>query len=327
MIDQDAALAEAAAAIVSAGSVALACHVDPDGDALGSMLALHHLCQAQGKASVASWPEPFVVAHHYAFLPGVDACTKPDDFPIAPEVMVTFDCGSLGRLGSLAAPARAAGQLIVVDHHRSNEAYGTINLVDPDAAASAVLVRRLAARLGWPLTGDAALCLYTGVVTDTGRFQYDNTTQEVFRLATELSGFDLPIAPITRQLFEESRFNYLQLVGACLSRAQLDRPLGFVATWVTLGDLERYGVAVEETEGLIDLIRRTAEAAVSCVAKETPDGIRVSLRSVDGVDVAAIASRFGGGGHRHAAGFTATGTISEVLKAVRRVLAGQLSSG
>src|SRR6266566_4751975 len=227
---------EAAAAIEGASTVALACHVTPDGDALGSMLAMHHLCRSQDKLSVASWPEPFVVAPHYTFLPGLDAVTKPADFPDAPQLMMTFDCGSLGRLGELAASARAAGELVVVDHHATNDRYGSINVVDPDAAASAFLVYRLAQHLGWPLNHDAALCLYTGIVTDTGRFQYGNTTPEVLEMATELSRFGLPIADMSRQLFEEHRFAYLQLAAAALQRAELDTQRRFVATWVTADD-------------------------------------------------------------------------------------------
>jgi len=319
-------LERAAEAIGGAPSVALACHVGPDGDALGSLLALHHLCRSQGKDSVASWPEPFEVASHYTFLPGLDSTTKPADFPEAPEVMVTFDCGSLDRLAGLAPAARAASELVVLDHHATNDHYGTINVVDPHAAATAVVVRRLAAELGWPLTREAALCLYTGLVTDTGRFQYANTTTEVFALAGELAAFDLPIAGMSRQLFEEHRFDYLQLMASCLARAELDRELRFVATWVTAEDLEHHQVGLDETEGLIDLVRRAAEADVACVLKETPEGIRVSLRAVADVDVGSIAQRFGGGGHRFASGFTSAGTIAEVLAKVRAELAA-LTSG
>jgi len=319
-------LERAAEAIGGAPSVALACHVGPDGDALGSLLALHHLCRSQGKDSVASWPEPFEVASHYTFLPGLDSTTKPADFPEAPEVMVTFDCGSLDRLAGLAPAARAASELVVLDHHATNDHYGTINVVDPHAAATAVVVRRLAAELGWPLTREAALCLYTGLVTDTGRFQYANTTTEVFALAGELAAFDLPIAGMSRQLFEEHRFDYLQLMASCLARAELDRELRFVATWVTAEDLEHHQVGLDETEGLIDLVRRAAEADVACVLKETPEGIRVSLRAVADVDVGSIAQRFGGGGHRFASGFTSAGTIAEVLAKVRAELAALTSA-
>ena len=153
-----------------------------------------------------------------------------------------------------------------------------------------------------------------------GRFQYENTTPEVFRLAQELAGYDLPITSMTRRLFEEHRFAYLQLVGACLLRSELDRDLGFVATWVTNFDLDGFDVDVAETEGLIDLVRRTAEADVACVCKETPDGVRVSLRSVSEVDVSRIAGRFGGGGHRFAAGFTAPYPVTDVIAGVKAEL-------
>ncbi len=313
----------AVAAIGAATSLALACHLGPDGDALGSMLALHHLAIAQGVPSVASWSEPFVVAPHYSFLPGLDLATPPAEFPDSPAVMVTFDCGSIGRLGDLAIPAKAATQLVVLDHHASNDRFGSINVVDVEAAATAVVVRELARRLGWELTRDAALCLYTGLVTDTGRFQYDNTTPEVFELARELATFDLPIAQLTRQLFEEHTFRYLKMVGACLARAELDHELGFVATWVTNFDLDGFDVGIDETEGLIDLVRRTSEAEVACVCKETDEGIRVSLRSVSDLDVGAVAARFGGGGHKYAAGFVAPYPVKGVLDGIKAAIREQ----
>ncbi len=313
-------LATAAALISGAEVVALACHVAPDGDALGSMLALHHLCRSQGIESVASWSAPFVVAPHYSFLPGLDLTTKPDDFPSAPEVMVTFDCGSLARLGDLAPAAAAAGTLIVLDHHAGNDRYGTINVVDADAAATAVVVRELARRLGWPLNRDAALCLYTGLVTDTGRFQYDNTTPEVFTLARELSTFGLPIGSMNRQLFEEHRLAYLRLAGTALQRAVYDGDRRFVATWITAADLAEHGVGLDETEGLIDLVRRTVEADVSCVLKETPEGTKVSLRAVNEFDVGRVATGFGGGGHQASSGFVDPRPIPELLAAIRQSL-------
>ena len=314
-------LDRAAAAIEAADSLALACHVAPDGDALGSMLGMHHLCRANGKPSIASWPAPFVVAPHYTYLPGLDMATPPDEFPEAPDVMVTFDCGSLARLHELGEAATRARELIVLDHHLSNDRYGTINVIDVDAAATAVVVRQLAARLGWELTRDAALCLYTGLVTDTGRFQYQSTTPEVFALAEELSRFDLPIPALSRQLFEEHRLAYLQLAGTCLARAELHEDVGFVMAWVTAAELHDHDVTIEETEGLIDLVRRTKEAAVSAVLKETPEGIRVSLRSVTEVDVSTVASGFGGGGHRYAAGFTSEASLETVKTALRDAVA------
>ena len=322
-------IVRAAEIIRGARHVALACHVQPDGDALGSMLAFHHLCRANGVTSVASWGRPFVVAPHYEFLPGLRLATKPADFPSEPDVMVTFDCGSLDRLGELAEPARAARELVVLDHHASNLRFGTHNVVDLTAAATAVVVRDLARELGWELTRDAAVCLYTGLVTDTGRFQYENTTPAVFELAAELAHFGIPTDEICRKLYEEHRFDYLRLVGAVLARAQLDRDIGFVATWITNFDLDGFGVTLDECEGLIDLVRRTTEADVACVCKESHEGVRVSLRSLAGsnIDVGSIAKAFGGGGHPYAAGFTAPYPVLGVLDGIRDEIRKQRQAG
>lgn len=315
--ETDAALKRAARAIEHAARVTLVCHVNPDGDALGSTLALHHVLRAAGADSVASFPTPFVVAPHYRDLPGLDLLTPPHEVDNEPEVMVTFDCGDLGRLGDLETRAKAAEELIVVDHHASNARYGTINVIDVHAAASGVLVRRLVAELGLPLTRDAAICLYAALVCDTGRFQYESTTCSVFELAKELAAFELPISALSRTLFEEHRFAYLQLVSDVLGRAELVPEKRFVWATVTQADLNRRGVTFEEVEGMIDLVRRTREAEVSCVLKEAADGTwRVSLRSLGDVDVCRIAQREGGGGHRFAAGFTSDDRADVVVQRI-----------
>lgn len=314
---RDTDLARAAEIIAGADELALVCHANPDGDALGSMLALAHLARVHGKLVAVTWPEPLEVGHHYDFLPGLELALKPIDFPSAPRVMVAVDCASPERLGSLRSSAVAAGELIVIDHHSTNPGFGTINLVDTKAAASAVVVRRLLEVLDWPLDQEAAIGLYTGLVCDTGRFQYDNTTPAVFALAQELASHDLPIARITRELFEKHPASYLRLAAEVLGRAQLDAERRFAAAWITNADLVRFGVRLEECEGLIDLVRRTAEADVSCVLKEAPEGTRVSLRAVSDCDVSVIAERFGGGGHRGSAGFSSPRPLQEVLSEIR----------
>jgi phosphoesterase RecJ-like protein len=316
------ALQRAAATIAAAEApVALACHVSPDGDALGSMLGLFHAMRAGGRPVVASFPTPFVIGPHYRDLPGLDLITRPHDFPPEPDVMVTFDCGSLGRLGDLEPAAKAARELVVVDHHVSNDRYGTINVIDPDAAASGVLVRRLIDVLGLPLERDAAFCLYAALICDTGRFQYDTTTADVFDLARELVAFDVPVSRLSRTLFEEHRFAYLQLLGEALAHARLVPDQRFVWTAVTQDMLARHDVTIEEVEGLIDILRRTSEAEVTCVLKEEPDGsVRVSLRSLGDVDVRVIAEAHGGGGHRFAAGFTSEHDVATVVSSIRAAL-------
>jgi bifunctional oligoribonuclease and PAP phosphatase NrnA len=323
-------LARGVAAIAQSEHLALACHVTPDGDALGSMMAMHHLARANGLTVTSSWPSPFVAAANYRSLPGLEQCVDPALFPKRPNVMVTFDCGAVGRLGELATPARwaaANGELIVVDHHVTNERFGSVNIIDPGAAATAVVVREIARGLGWALNRDAALCLYVALIADTGRFQYSSTTASVFALAEELASFDLPIATVSRQLFSENRFAYLQLASVALARAELDTDLGFVHTSVTLDDQRTYNVTYDEVEGLIEWVRSTAEAEVACVCKETEDGIRVSLRSVESVDVGSIAHALGGGGHRLAGGFTMRAPISEVVRVVKARVAAALIVG
>jgi phosphoesterase RecJ-like protein len=317
----DSALDQAAEVIRRAPLVSLACHVSPDGDALGSMLGLLHVLRAADIPSVASFSEPFIVAPHYRNLPCLDLLTRPEEFPRDPAVMVTFDSGSLARLGDLDRPAKAADELIVLDHHISNQRYGTINIIDPDAAASSVLVRRLIARLDLPLTRDAAVCLYAALVCDTGRFQYETTTPSVFELARELVTFDIPVSRLSRQLFEEHRFAYLKLLGEALAGAELDVERRFVWTAVTQDMLRRHDVTLEEVEGLIDILRRSTEAEVTCVLKEEADGsVRVSLRSLGDVDVQQIAADNGGGGHRFAAGFESTLDIPTVAANIRSAL-------
>jgi phosphoesterase RecJ-like protein len=319
--DVDADFLRAAEALAAADHVALACHVNPDGDALGSMLGLFHVLRADGRDVVASFPSPFVVAPHYRELPGLDLLTAPAEFPAEPDVMVTFDCGSMGRLGDLEPSAKAARELVVLDHHVSNSRYGTINVIDPAAAASGVLVRRLVLSLELPLTTEAAVSLYAALVCDTGRFQYETTTPSVFDLARELVSFDVPVSRLSRQLFEEHRFAYLKLLGEALVNAELDVERRFAWTAVTQDMLERHDVTLDEVEGLIDIVRRATEAEVTCVLKEEADGsVRVSLRSLGDVDVRLIASDHGGGGHRFAAGFESTRDIPSVVSSIRAAL-------
>jgi len=317
----DPALRAAIAAIADAGRVTLVCHVNPDGDALGSTLGLLHVLRAAGRDVTASFPNPFVIAPHYRDLPGLDLLIPPGEVSSEPEVMVTFDCGSLDRLGDLEPNAKAARELVVIDHHISNTRYGTINVIDPDAAASGWIALQLVDGLGLPLNRDAAVCLYAALVCDTGRFQYETTTPAVFDMARRLTEFDVPVATLSRALFEEHRFAYLQLLGDALHNAQLVREQRFVWTAITQEMLERHGVEMEEIEGLIDILRRTSEAEVTCVLKEEVDGrIRVSLRSLGDVDVSRVAEAHGGGGHRYAAGFSSDLDLEICVARIRAAL-------
>ena len=310
---------QAVAALRGADDVALACHVGPDGDALGSMLALTLALRSLGKRTTASWgSEPFQVPSQYAFLPGQEALSNPAKFPESPKLLVTFDTGSAARLGSLAPCAENAACVLVVDHHVTNTRYGDINLVDADAAASAVLVAELVDRLGVPLDRDIAACLYTGLTTDTGSFKFAATTPAVHELAARLLATGMRHDEISRVIWDTNAFSYLKLLAVLLDRATLEQENGFVWTWLSNDDLTSHGLALEDVEGAIDLVRTAQEAEIALVMKQGLDGLwSASMRSKGHVDVGAIAVEFGGGGHRFAAGFTSPVGLEETVSQLR----------
>lgn len=311
------AIEKAASALRSAQSVAVSCHVGPDGDALGSALAMAMAARQAGKESVASFGEPFAVPDKYSFLP-LEVMVPPARFPSAPACMVVFDVAAPDRLGELAKAAEAAGTLIVIDHHLSNAGFGHIDVIDPTAAASAQLAYYLIRELGWEVSADVATCLYLGLVTDTGRFQYSNVDPEVLRVAAALVEAGARPEVIGQHVYEQVPFGYLKVASAVLGRAALDTEHSMVWSVLYLSDLKEAGIGLEETEPLIDALRVAQEAEVAVLAKEHSGGeVRISLRSRGSVDVAAIAAALGGGGHHNASGFTFKGPVEGAIAEVR----------
>lgn len=308
-------------ALSHADEVALACHIDPDGDALGSMLAVQAWLRKRGVRTVAAWgrarntdANSLAIPPAYTFLPGLSELVEPSEFPEHPGVMVAFDTGSPARLGSLRPHAEAADTLILIDHHAVGAPFGDIRLVDGDAAATAVLVDELIARMGGQLDVDIATCLYTALLTDTGRFSYASTDASVLRFASRLLDCGIDNAAITRHIYETSSFGYVKVLGAALQRAQLVADVGLVWMAVTQEDLESCGVAWQETEGFIDVLRRVEAASCTLVAKEQNDGNwKVSMRSQGAIDVGEVARRLGGGGHRLSAALIAEGSVEELI--------------
>jgi bifunctional oligoribonuclease and PAP phosphatase NrnA len=299
----------------SAPSVAIACHVNPDADALGSMLGLASVLRARGIDVTTSVPnDPFSVPPWLRLLPGGDRLTPAHEFPQAPAVMVTCDCASSDRLQQLLPIAKTAKELIWIDHHRSNDGLGTISLVDPDASSTCEMVYRLVTAMGAELTDDAAVCLYAGLVTDTGRFQYQATTPETLRVAAALREHPFDHARLVQALYEDNGREYLGVVGAALGRLRFVPEADLVWTYLTQADLSEAGVHPNETDDLIDVIRTDREADVAVLVKQQPDGaFKVSARSRGAHDLSVIAQRFGGGGHRLAAGYTsAVGPVETI---------------
>ncbi|WP_342787155.1 bifunctional oligoribonuclease/PAP phosphatase NrnA [Actinomadura decatromicini] len=309
--------------IHAAGEVSLACHVAPDGDALGSMLALAQALRSLGKRCFASFGEPFAVPAILRFLPGQELLVEPAAMPPAPELMISLDAAGRARLGALADAADRAGSLIVVDHHASNTGFGGVRLVDPDAAATAVLVEELIRRLGVPLDQDIAQGLYAGLASDTGSFKYPCTTPEVHDLAGRLLTAGVRPEAVSRELWDRAPFGYLQVLAGALSRARLERDAagGRGLVWTTIARSDRRSVPYDQLEGIIDQLRRTDEAEVAVVCKETDDGRwYFSVRSKGNIDLSVVCAALNGGGHREMAGFLWSGTVDEALDRLRALL-------
>jgi bifunctional oligoribonuclease and PAP phosphatase NrnA len=324
--------ARAVSAIAAADDILLACHIRPDGDALGSMLAVASALTGPrpggGRARiVASFgDEPFRVPAILHFLPGLDLLSPPGQVPGSPDVMITFDVSSVDRLGLLTGHTARAGELIVLDHHPSNPGFGTVNLIDPAAAATAVLAAKLIDLLGVEFTPQIACGLYTGLVTDTGSFRF-STTPQVHRLAARLVGTGADPEAIAGQLWDSAPFGYLRVLSAALGRAVLEPAEagghGLVWTAVTSDDRAAHGpLPFEAAEPVIGELRRAAEADVAIVLKESDDGQwHVSTRSKGQVDVGQVCVMLGGGGHSQAAGFTTGAPVADTMARLRELLA------
>jgi phosphoesterase RecJ-like protein len=324
-----AAAAEAVRALTpgeSGDEVQLICHVNPDGDALGSMLGFGLGLRRLGITELrATFPGEFELPEPYKSLPGTDFLVPEHRAYRNPRLVMTFDVAAESRLGDLAGLLSTAPCVVVLDHHASNTRFGHLHLVDPAAAATSVVVDGLLGRLGVTLDRAIAECLYVALATDTGSFKFDMTTPEVHELAARLIATGIRPGAISRRVFDTRPFGAVRLFGGVLGRARLEPDAagghGLGWTYATLDDLARHGQRPYVLEALIDSVRCTAEADVSCVVKQVrPAEWAVSLRSKGAVDVSRVAVALGGGGHRFAAGFTGHGTVGEVVAGVRAEL-------
>jgi phosphoesterase RecJ-like protein len=308
------------------GRVLLLCHVNPDGDALGSMLGFGlGLRRLEARAMQATFPGPFEIPEPFAGLPGLDLLVPEERAYPDPDLVIVFDVAAESRLGGLADRLAGAEATVVLDHHASNTGFGAVNLVDPQAAATSVVAEELLTRLDVPLDSEIAECLYVALATDTGSFKFDMTTPRVHEMAARLLATGIRPGDISRRIFDSRPFGAIKLFGEVLGRAALDPTAagghGMVWTYATLEDLERHQQRRYVMEALIDPVRTVAEADVAVVVKQVGEREwAVSLRSKGAVDVGKVAVGLGGGGHRLAAGFTGYGTPGDVVVAVRELL-------
>jgi phosphoesterase RecJ-like protein len=301
-------------------SVSVVCHVFPDADTLGAGLALALVLERVGKAVEVAFAAPSSLPESLQSLPGVELLVAPQDMRRDPDLVVTVDIPSVNRLGALQELAGSGHEVLVIDHHASNQLFGTANFVDPSADSTTMLVADMLDAWGQPIDLRVAHCLYAGLTTDTGSFRW--ATPRAHRLAARLIELGVDNAAVSRALMDSHPFSWLPLLGRVLSSARLSRDAvsgrGFV--YAVVGHEEWANARPEEVESIVDIVRTTQQAEVAAVFKEIePERWSVSMRA-RAFDVAAVASSFGGGGHRLAAGYSATGPADVVVKALTDAL-------
>jgi phosphoesterase RecJ-like protein len=308
--------------IERSSEIYLGTHVRPDGDALGSLLGLGLALEKAGHRVAALCADP--VPASFTFLPGADRI-RADAPSWRAALGIVVDCDGLSRVGALEPVFASLPALIDIDHHGTDQAFGQERLVDPAAGATAEIVYDLLQEMDIPLDVDISTCLYTGVLTDTGRFCYGNTTSTSLRVAAELLAGGADAHLVARKVYEERSVAATHLLGLALTR--LSPALGgqVVSSVLRREDFGKTGASPSDTEGIIDHLRAIGGPRVAILFVQPDDDyVRVSLRSDGSVDVSKIALGFGGGGHAMAAGCTVDGTAKtvekEVLEAIRIAL-------
>ncbi|HEY8809701.1 MAG TPA: bifunctional oligoribonuclease/PAP phosphatase NrnA [Solirubrobacterales bacterium] len=304
----------------------LTAHEGPDGDALGSLLGMHHLLTQLGKDSVMFLAaKEFPLPIEYRFLPLEEVFHEaPAD--MADRAAIFLDCGNIDRMPVDFLSADGIFT-INIDHHHDNTLFGDVNLVEVDASCTAEIVYELAVLLGAEITPEIAAALYVGLVTDTGKFMYENTNARTHRIAADLIEAGVEVDETYRRLYEHVPLEKLRLLSRALDGIQHHCKGRLVLAYISAADYEASGAGEEMTEGIIDHLRSVEGARVAALIRDLGDRGRaarkVSLRSSDGeVDVSAIARVNGGGGHKRAAGFS---TDLE-LEALVSFLCGEVSA-
>jgi phosphoesterase RecJ-like protein len=308
----------------------LTAHEGPDGDALGSLLGMHHVLTQLGKDSVMFMAaKEFPLPIEYRFLPLEEVFHEPPA-DMADRTVIFLDCGNVDRM-PVDFLSNGDHRVINIDHHHDNTRFGDVNLVDTGASSTAEIVFGLAELLGARLTREIASALYVGLVTDTGKFMYENVNARTHRIAAEMIEAGVEVDDTYRRLYEHVPIEKLRLVARALEGIQRHCDERLVLAYITDADYEATGAGEEMTEGIIDHLRSVEGARVAALVRDLGDRGRaarkVSLRSSDGeVDVSAIARKSGGGGHKRAAGFSTDLELDELIAFICGEVVAQLGS-
>jgi phosphoesterase RecJ-like protein len=297
-------------------------HENPDGDALGSLLAATLMLEELGKDAVMYLYGDAPIPTEYQFME-LERLTRAFPEDAAERVLVAVDCANEDRIGHDLDLVRGAPLTINIDHHHDNTRFGDLNLIVAGASSTGEVLRDVLQELDLPLTPEIAEALYIALVTDTGRFQYANTTPKALRLAAELVDAGADVHSIFQQVYESVQFQKLKLLARALERAQVYEGGRIVVSYLLRTDFSELSAPDPYSEGIIDYLRAVEGADMAVLIREPPrlsgPERRISLRaSTDELDVSAIARKSGGGGHRQAAGFSSEASVEEITDFVRR---------
>lgn len=322
--------AQVAALIDAATEIVICAHTNPDGDALGSGLALAQLISQhwEGKHVTNLLADNDPVPRLYRFLPGADSFVRASAYEGDPDLFIIVDLSVASRLNQAQPVLERSAHVAILDHHPSTTPFGDVALIRPDAAAAGVIIAELALAMGATITPDIANCLFCAIVTDTGRFQYQNADSEAFECASMLVDAGASPSLISLNVYQSFRLAYLHLESVVMGRIVTFEHGRIAYSYATRKDLERTGALPDECDGLIDVVRSVEGSELALFLKETPDGlIRGNLRSKGDHDISGVARAFGGGGHKAASGFTTDMGIDATLAAVLPLMRAVLAAG
>lgn len=303
-----------------AATIGVVCHVHPDADTIGAGLALALVLDKCGKQVEVSFAAPATLPESLASLPGCHLLVSPDAMRRDVDLVVTVDIPSVNRLGALRDLAGPDRESLVIDHHASNDMFGTANFIDLSADSTTMMIAELLDVWGKPIDIDVAHCIYAGLTMDTGSFRW--ASARALRLAARLVEIGVDNAAISRTLMDTHPFAWLPMLSRVLASAQLlpEAVGGRGLVYVVVDNQDWVNSRPEEVESIVDIVRTIQQAEVAAVFKEVdPQRWSVSMRAKT-VDLAAVASGFGGGGHRLAAGYSTTGSVDDVVASLRAAL-------
>ncbi len=296
-------------------------HINPDGDALGSALAFKLILDSKGVHADVSFDMKGTVPSNLNHLPINLILESPKENY---ENVYVFDCGNSERLGDLEDLALNSKRVIVIDHH-INPSFGDIQIIDSNAASTTQVLFREIISANIDIDKNIANCLMTGLITDTGRFQYSNTDNEVFEIASKLMLSGAELTSISDNIYGSIPMNAVKLQSEVLNRIELYKEEELVVSYVLQEDYLKYKIESTETDFLIDSIRLVKESNIALLLKEQEDkSFKGSLRSRNELDVQQIASLFGGGGHKAASGFSTNLTMEEIKSKVKNAIKSQI---